>query len=63
MTQEKYYDRHLDQLKKIETALIRISKSLENVSDFIDMAADIYQEESISKAEHGNSNAMVDDGK
>lgn len=63
MTQEKYYDRHLDQMKKIETALNKISKSLENVSDFIDMMVDIHREESINKAGHGNSTAMVDDGK
>ena len=63
MTQEKFYDRQLDQLKKIETALLKLVKTFENISNFCDMMGEMYREESISKAEECESNTMVDDGK
>ena len=63
MVQEKYYDRQLDQLKKIETALNKLVKTFENISNFCDMMVELYREESISKAEQCKSNNMIDDGK
>ena len=63
MVQEKYYDRQLDQLKRIETALNKLVKTFENISNFCDMMVDMYREESISKAEQSKSNDMIDDGK
>ena len=74
MTQEKYYDRQLDQLKKIETALLKLVKTFENISTFCDMMGEMYREESISKAEQckdsvvngikaGIADPFADDGK
>lgn len=63
MTQEKYYDRQLDQLKKIEAALLKLVKTFENISTFCDMMGEMYREESICKAEQRKSNDMIDDGK
>lgn len=63
MVQEKYYDRQLDQLKKIETSLNKLVKTFENISNFCDMMVELYREESISKAEQCKSNDMIDDGR
>ena len=63
MVQEKYFDKHLDQLKKIETSLNKLSKAFENISNFCDMMVEMYREESISKAEQCKSNDMIDDGR
>ena len=73
MRQEQFYDKQLDQLKKIETALLKLVKTFENISTFCDMMGEMYREESISKAEQSNSNGninivecngnMMDDGK
>ena len=60
MTQEKYYDRQLDQLKKIETAINKLVKTFENISTFCDMMGEMYREESISKAEQCKSNITDD---
>ena len=63
MRQDAFYDKQIDKLTRIETALNKLVKTFENISNFCDMMVELYREESISKAEHGKSNAMIDDGK
>ena len=63
MKVEQYYDKQIDKLTRIETALNKLVKTFENISNFCDMMVEMYREESISKAEHGKSNDMIDDGK
>ena len=37
MTSQQYYDKVVDRLTKMETALIRMGKALENISKTLDM--------------------------
>ena len=62
MRQEQYYDKLVNRLDKIETALLKLVKTFENISTFCDMMGEMYRDESISKAEQCKCN-MVDDGK
>lgn len=63
MRQDSFYDKQIDKLTRIETALNKLVKTFENISNFCDMMVEMYREGSISKAEHGKSNDMIDDGK
>ena len=63
MRQDSFYDKQIDKLTRIETALNKLVKTFENISNFCDMMVELYREESISKAEHSKSNDMIDDGK
>ena len=63
MRQDSFYDKQIDKLTRIETALNKLSKSFENISNFCDMMVELYREESISKAEQGKSNDMIYDGR
>ena len=63
MTQEKYYDRMLDRMTKIESALNKMARAIEHVSNFADMLEESYRDYSISKAEENKSNDMMDDGR
>lgn len=37
MTSQQYYDKMVDRITKMETALIRMGKALENISKTLDM--------------------------
>ena len=63
MKVEQYYDKQIDKLTRIETALNKLVKTFENISNFCDMMVEMYREESISKAEKCKSNDMIDDGR
>ena len=63
MRQDSFYDKQIDKLTRIETALNKLVKTFENISIFCDMMVEMYREESISKAEQCKSNDMIDDGK
>ena len=63
MKVEQYYDKQIDKLTRIETALNKLVKTFENISNFCDMMVELYREESISKAEQCKSNDMIDDGR
>ena len=63
MRQDSFYDKQIDKLTRIETALNKLVKTFENISNFCDMMGEMYREESISKAEQRKYNDMIDDGK
>ena len=63
MKNEQYYDKQIDKLTRIETALNKLVKTFENISNFCDMMVELYREELISKTEQCKSNDMIDDGK
>ena len=63
MKNEQYFDRMVDRMDKLTVAVNKLVKTFENISNFCDMMVELYREESISKAEHGKSNDMIDDGR
>ena len=63
MRQDAFYDKQIDKLTRIETAINKLVKTFENISTFCDMMGEMYREESISKAEHCKSDDEIDDGK
>lgn len=63
MRQDAFYDKQIDKLTRIETALNKLVRTFENISNFCDMMVEMYREESICKAEQSKSNDMIDDGK
>ena len=60
MRQDAFYDKQIDKLTRIETALNKLVRTFENISNFCDMMVELYREESISKAEQCKSNMMDD---
>ena len=60
MKAEQYYDKVTDRLSKIETALSRIAKAAENISNNVDVMVGTYRDKSICKENICNSKDIDD---